>query len=93
MKKTAEDLRTEEKDFACKLLKDLILSSKYEGYTLVDPMQMARLEYNLAEMLSEMGGDGIAVNHYRKAFCLLMQGGFDMSMKKWAELTSLRTKE
>lgn len=91
MKKTAEDLRTEEKDLACRLIKDLVLSSKYEGYTLLDPMQMARLEYNLAEILAEMGGD--ATSHYRKAFHLLIQGGFDLSMKKWAELTSLRTKE
>lgn len=65
-----------------------------EEYTLLDYIQMARMEiflgklgYNLCEK------DEAVVSHFEKAFDYLEKGGIDLNINKWAELISLRTTE
>ena len=65
-----------------------------ENYTLLDYIQMARLEYALGELEYKTTNDTEKViRHFRTALQHLEKGGFDLSISKWTELVSLRTKE
>ena len=68
--------------------------SDEEHYTLLDYIQMARLEYALGELEYKTTNDTEKViRHFRTALQHLEKGGFDLSISKWTELVSLRTKE
>ena len=56
--------------------------------------EMARLEYALGELEYKTTNDTEKViRHFRTALQHLEKGGFDLSISKWTELVSLRTKE
>ena len=82
------NLSDEEREKAFDLLNYL------ENYTLLDYIQMARLEYALGELEYKTTNDTEKViRHFRTALQHLEKGGFDLSISKWTELVSLRTKE
>lgn len=74
------------------LIKQLIDLSVNEEYTQLDYIQMARLKYG--ELAYQLNTDnGTTILHYKALPQLLEKGGFDLSLRKWAKLVSLRTKE
>ena len=88
------NLSDEEREKAFDLLNYLSTLSVDENYTLLDYIQMARLEYALGELEYKTTNDTEKViRHFRTALQHLEKGGFDLSISKWAELVSLRTKE
>ena len=94
LKTPINKLSLEEGEIAYDILNELIDFSMDESYTLVDCLQMARLELALGELSDELVIDrDVVIAHFRKAFYYLDKGGIDLSMKKWAELISLRTVE
>lgn len=65
-----------------------------EKYTQLDYIQKARLCYHLGELAEALGEDTVRIiNYYRSVPRLLEKGGFDLSLKKWAELVSLPTND
>ena len=89
--KRLEDLTGGEVDYAYHLLYKLSLHTDGEYFTMIDTIQKARLCYNLAELSNIQGDQEKANRYYKLAFSMLIKGGFDLSMKKWVELVSLRT--
>lgn len=88
------NLSDEEREKASYLLKYLSTLSVDENYTLLDYLQMARLEYALGELEYRTTNDAEKViRHFRTALQHLEKGGFDLNINKWTELVSLRTKE
>ena len=88
------NLSDEEREKASDLLNYLSTLSVDENYTLLDYIQMARLEYALGELEYRTTNDAEKViRHFRTALQYLEKGGFDLSIIKWTELVSLRTKE
>ena len=88
------NLSDEEREKAFDLLNYLSTLSVDENYTLLDYIQMARLEYALGELEYKTTNDTEKViRHFRTALQHLEKGGFDLSKSKWTELVSLRTKE
>lgn len=88
------NLSDEEREKAFDLLNYLSTLSVDENYTLLDYIQMARLEYALGELEYKTTNDTEKViRHFRTALQHLEKGGFDLSISKWIELVSLRTKE
>ena len=88
------NLSDEEREKAFDLLNYLSTLSVDENYTLLDYIQMARLEYALGELEYKTTNDTEKViRHFRTALQQLEKGGFDLSISKWTELVSLRTKE
>lgn len=76
------------------LIKQLIDLSVNEEYTQLDYIQMARLKYHLGELAYQLNTDNdTTLLHYKSLPHLLEKGGFDLSLRKWAELVSLRIKE
>lgn len=63
-----------------------------ENYTRVDPLQEARLNYNLAKLAEELG-DNEEFNYYRMALRSLSEAGIDLSIEKWMKLVTLKTAE
>ena len=89
--KSFSDLTCTECEQAYVLINELISLSVEEDYTLLDYIQMARLEYCLGELSCRINGNGEdAVLHYRGALRLLEKGGFDLSLKKGVGLVSVR---
>ena len=71
------DLTFRECEYTYALIKEVVDMSVEEDYTLLDYIQMARLEYCLGELSCRINGNGEdAVLHY--------------SLKKWVGLVSLR---
>lgn len=65
-----------------------------EEYTLLDYIQMARIEFFLGKLgYNVFEEDEVVVSHFQKAFDYLVKGGIDLNIHKWAELISLRTSE
>ena len=88
------NLSDEEREKAFDLLNYLSTLSVDENYTLLDYIQMARLEYALGELEYKTTNDTEKViRHFRTALQHLEKGGFDLTISKWTELVSLRTKE
>ena len=88
------NLSDEEREKAFDLLNYLSTLSVDENYTLLDYIQMARLEYALGELEYKTTNDTEKViRHFRTALQHLENGAFDLSISKWTELVSLRTKE
>ena len=88
------NLSDEEREKASDLLNYLSTLSVDENYTLLDYIQMARLEYALGELEYKTTNDTEKViRHFRTALQHLEKGGFDLSISKGTELVSLRTKE
>ena len=88
------NLSDEEREKAFDLLNYLSTLSVDENYTLLDYIQMARLEYALGELEYKTTNDTEKViRHFRTALQHLEKRGFDLSISKWTELVSLRTKE
>lgn len=88
------NLSDEEREKAFDLLNYLSTLSVDENYTLLDYIQMARLEYALGELEYKTTNDTEKViRHFRTALQHLEKGEFDLSISKWTELVSLRTKE
>ena len=74
-----------------KPLSELIDLSIEGDYTLLDYIQMARLEYYLGELSCKIScSREETALHYAGALHLLEKGGFDLGIKKWVELVSLR---
>lgn len=63
-----------------------------ENYTRVDPLQEARLNYNLGK-LAEAIGNNEEIIYYRKALRSLTEAGIDLSIEKWMKLVTLKTAE
>lgn len=86
------NLSDEEREKAFDLLNYLSTLSVDENYTLLDYIQMARLEYALGELEYKTNDTEKVIRHFRTALQHLEKGGFDLSISKWTEV-SLRTKE
>lgn len=85
------DLTVRECEHTYALIKELIDMSVEEDYTLLDYIQMARLEYCLGELSCKINcSREETALHYAGALHLLEKGGFDLGIKKWVELVSLR---
>lgn len=68
--------------------------STLEEYSLIDYIQMARIEFAMGELANALDfEDGRIVAHYQRAFNCLQKGGIDLSIKKWTDLVSIRTVE
>ena len=81
------NLSDEEREKAFDLLNYLSTLSVDENYTLLDYIQMARLEYALGELEYKTTNDTEKViRHFRTALQHLEKGGFDLSISKWTEL-------
>ena len=88
------NLSDEEREKAFDLLNYLSTLSVDENYTLLDYIQMARLEYALGDLEYKTTNDTEKViRPFRTALQHREKGGFDLSISKWTELVSLRTKE
>ena len=85
MHKPLSDLTYTECELAYALISELIDLSTEGDYTLLDYIQMARLEYYLGELSCK-----INCSREETALHLLEKGGFDLGIKKWVELVSLR---
>ena len=78
-------------ELAYALIRELIDLSTEGDYTLLDYIQMARLEYYLGELSCKINcSREETALHYAGALHLLEKGGFDLGIKKWVELVSLR---
>lgn len=77
---------------AYELITDLAELSFDEEYTQIDYMQMARLKLQLGNLANALGDCENAINHYFAATQQLEKAGIDLSLNKWMELVSLRTK-
>ena len=91
MYKPLSDLTYTECELAYALIRELIDLSIEGDYTLLDYIQMARLEYYLGELSCKIScSREETALHYAGALHLLEKGGFDLGIKKWVELVSLR---
>ena len=91
MHKPLSDLTYTECELAYALIRELIDLSTEGDYTLLDYVQMARLEYYLGELSCKINcSREETALHYAGALHLLEKGGFDLGIKKWVELVSLR---
>ena len=91
MHKPLSDLTYTECELAYALIRELIDLSTEGDYTLLDYIQMARLEYYLGELSCKINcSREETALHYAGALHLLEKGGFDLGIKKWVELVSLR---
>ena len=91
MHKPLSDLTYTECELAYALIRELIDLSTEGDYTLLDYIQMARLEYYLGELSCKINcSREETAHHYAGALHLLEKGGFDLGIKKWVELVSLR---
>ena len=91
MHKPLSDLTYTECELAYALVRELIDLSTEGDYTLLDYIQMARLEYYLGELSCKINcSREETALHYAGALHLLEKGGFDLGIKKWVELVSLR---
>ena len=91
MHKPLSDLSYTECELAYALIRELIDLSTEGDYTLLDYIQMARLEYYLGELSCKINcSREETALHYAGALHLLEKGGFDLNIKKWVELVSLR---
>ena len=91
MYKPLSDLTYTECELAYALIRELIDLSTEGDYTLLDYIQMARLEYYLGELSCKINcSREETALHYAGALHLLEKGGFDLGIKKWVELVSLR---
>ena len=91
MHKPLSDLTYTECELAYALISELIDLSTEGDYTLLDYIQMARLEYYLGELSCRINcSREETALHYAGALHLLEKGGFDLGIKKWVELVSLR---
>ena len=91
MYKPLSDLTYTECELAYALIRELIDLSIEGDYTLLDYIQMARLEYYLGELSCKINcSREETALHYAGAHHLLEKGGFDLGIKKWVELVSLR---
>ena len=94
MNKPFSDLTCIECEQAYALINELINLSVEEDYTLLDYIQMARLKFYLGELSCKISCNREETAlHYGSALHLLEKGGFDLSLKKWTELVSLRMEE
>ena len=84
MHKPLSDLTYTECELAYALIRELIDLSTEGDYTLLDYIQMARLSCKISCSREE------TALHYAGALHLLEKGGFDLGIKKWVELVSLR---
>lgn len=92
--KSFSDLTCTECELAYALIRELIDLSIEGDYTLLDYIQMARLEYYLGELSCKIScSREETALHYGSALHLLEKGGLDLSLKKWIELVSLRMEE
>ena len=65
-----------------------------ENYTLLDYVQMARIQFLLGQLAYNLGEDEEkTISYFRIGFQYLDKGGIDLSINKWAELMSIRSKE
>lgn len=88
------NLSNEERERAFGLSNYLSALSVNENHTLSGYIQMARLEYTLGELGYKTVNDTEKViQYFRTALQHLERGGSDLSISKWAELVSPRTKE
>lgn len=77
-------------ELAC-TVNDFLLEEKY---TLLDYVQMARIQFFLARVGYNVFEDNeLVVTYFKRALDYLEKGGIDLSISKWAELISLRTSE
>lgn len=94
MHKPLDELSNEELSKAYDLTCDLEDFMRDEEYTLLDYIQMARVKFFLGELSCYMGESDERVDSYfKKALQYMEKGGIDMSIRKCAELISLRTLE
>ena len=91
MHKPLSDLTYTECELAYALIRELIDLSTEGDYTLLDYIQMTRLEYYLGELSCKINcSREETALHYAGALHLLEKRGFDLGIKKWVELVSLR---
>ncbi len=65
-----------------------------EEYTLLDYVQMARMQFFLGRVGYNLCEDNdLVVGYFKTALDYLEKGGIDLSIPKWAELISLRISE
>ena len=82
MHKPLSDLTYTECELAYALIRELIDLSTEGDYTLLDYIQMARLEYYLGELSCKINcSREETALHYAGALHLLEKGGFDLNIK------------
>lgn len=90
MYKPLSDLTYTECELAYALIRELIDLS-IEGLYFIDYIQITRLEYYLGKLSCKIScSREETALHYAGALHLLEKGGFDLGIKKWVELVSLR---
>ena len=83
-----------EKESAYDLLSSLADLSVCENYTLVDYLQLSRLNFMLGRLAQEICLEPEKViGYYNDGYECLQKSGIDLSLNKWSELVSLRMAE
>lgn len=90
MYKPLSDLTYTECELAYALIRELIDLSIEGDYTLLDYIQMARLEYYLGKLSCKISCSREETALHMRALHLLEKGRLDLGIKKWVELVSLR---
>lgn len=87
--KPIEELRDDEQQEAFDLINSVLNYTELDSFTRSDYIQRARLEFIHAELSYVMDDDlDLSMRYYRRALYDLQKGGFDLGIRKWAELLS-----
>lgn len=79
---------------AYELLMELAGLSVDDQFTRLDYIQSSRIHFAMGELAYLMDGETDEVcRHFYTAYTNLQKGGFDLSIRKWAELVSVHSKE
>lgn len=94
MCKPIEELGNDEQREAFDLINSILSYTELDSFTRSDYIQRARLEFIHAELTYVMMEDlNLSMSYYRRALYDLQKGGFDLGIRKWAELLSFPTME
>lgn len=93
MCKPIEELRDDEQREAFDLINSILSYTELDSFTRSDYIQRARLEFIHAELTYVMEELDLSMSYYRRALYDLQKGGFDLGIRKWAELLSFPTME
>ena len=94
MRTPLDELSYEELHKAYDLSCDLLDYMEDEEYTLLDYIQMARIQFFLGILADSMACDNEkGISYFKTGIQYLNKGGVDLSINKWTELVSLRAKE
>ena len=91
MQQPLNQLNVAQAESAMELVKVLLDYSILEEYTKLDYVQYARLEFMAAELGYLLGTEWETIlKYYHNGFLHLQRAGFDLGIRKWAELACVR---